>query len=66
MSGRVFDRFYLYYGMVVSLVFALWILIGFRFGFPYWVIFALPLTVMLVIYLIWNFLRFREKTEDER
>ena len=66
MSGRVFDRFYLFYGMVVSLGFAVWILIGFRFDFPYWVIFALPVPLMLIIYLVWNFIRFRKKTEEER
>jgi len=52
--------------MIVSLGLALWIIIGFRFEFPYWVIFVLPLPLMLVIYLIWNFLRFRKKTIDER
>ncbi|NHJ33556.1 MAG: hypothetical protein FK732_11915 [Asgard group archaeon] len=65
MSGRVFDRFYLFYGMLVSLGFAIWIVIGFTFNFPYWAIFALPVPLMLVVYLIWNFFRFRKKTEKE-
>jgi len=65
LSGRVFDKFYRFYGLVVSIGYALWIIIGFTFGFPYWVIFILPVPIMLFVYLIRNFLRFKEKTEEE-
>ncbi len=44
--------------MIISVIYAAWIVIGFTFEWPYWVIFALPLPAFLAIYLIYYTIRY--------
>ncbi|MHA1210923.1 MAG: hypothetical protein ACTSSH_00545 [Candidatus Heimdallarchaeota archaeon] len=55
---RYHDRFYRIYGIIISMIYATWIIIGLTYNWPLWIIFALPVPAFLIIYLIYFTIRY--------
>ncbi|MGC9779630.1 MAG: hypothetical protein HZR80_10350 [Candidatus Heimdallarchaeota archaeon] len=66
VAQRYHDRFFRLYGFIVSAVYALWIIMGLSFGWPYWAVFVIPLPAMLLIYLIWNFINHMKNPQKSK
>ncbi|HUT80296.1 MAG TPA: hypothetical protein VMZ29_03760 [Candidatus Bathyarchaeia archaeon] len=51
-------RFYRIYGIVISLLYSMWIIIGFTYDWPYWIIFAMLLPAFIIVYLMYYTIRY--------
>jgi len=59
----IYDRFYSIYGFAISIFYGIWVVITATFNAPLWVILVLPLPIMLVIFLISDFIRHIKKSK---
>lgn len=63
---RYHDRFFRIYGFIVSAAYGIWIIMGLSFGWPYWVVFAIPLPAVLLVYLIGNFINHMKNPQKSK
>ena len=59
----IYDRFYSIYGFAISIFYGIWVVITATFNAQLWVVLVLPLPIMLVIFLISDFIRHIKKSK---
>ena len=57
----IYDRFYSFYGMGISIFYGMWVVITATFDAPLWVTLVLPLPIMILAYLVSDFIRHMRK-----
>ena len=59
----IYDRFYSIFGFVISILYGMWVVISAAFHAPLWVTLVVPLPIMVLAYLISDFIRHMKRKQ---